>query len=136
MDSDDDGVLEAAQAIRPYLKSLIDDPAMAAILDRQIADQLVGPSDTTATAGRLRALLEVQEDTAWFLGRVLADKPHYRPPYYQPAYQRGSVSPAGDPGLVEADRYACPRGDYVWYRPEVGTPIPDCPTHQISLTRS
>ena len=136
MDSDDDGVLEAARAIRPYLKNLIEDPAMAAILDRRIAEQLTDPADRTATPGRLRALLEGQEDTAWFLNRVLADKPHYRPPYRQPAYQRDIANPPGKLTRVKADRYACPRGDYVWYRPEVGTPIPDCPDHHIPLARS
>lgn len=136
MDSDNDGVLEAARAIRPYLKDLVDDPAAAGILDRRIAEQLTGPADRAAAATRLRALLEGQEDTAWFLSRVLSDKPHYRPPYYQPAYQRSIVSPAGDVSQVEADRYTCPRGDYVWYRPEIGTPVPDCPDHHIPLARS
>jgi plasmid stabilization system protein ParE len=135
MDSDDAGVLEAARAIRPYLGDLIG-PAKAEMMDRRIADQLNGPAAETGVAGRLRAVLEEQEDTAWFLSRVLADAPRYRPPYQQSAYQRDIASPAGDPGLVEADRYACPRGDYIWYQPEVGTPIPPCPTHHMPLTRS
>jgi len=135
MDGDDDGVLEAARAIRPYLGDLVG-PAVAGMLDRRIADQFTSPANRTDMASRLRTLLEEQEDTAWFLSRVLGDKPLYRPPYHQPTHQRGIISPAGDPGLVEADRYACPRGDYVWYRPDIGTPVPDCPTHRISLTRS
>jgi hypothetical protein len=49
---------------------------------------------------------------------------------------RDIVSPVGDPGPVWADRYACPTGDYVWYRPDVGTLVPDCPTHHIPLTRN
>lgn len=108
MDSDDDGVLEAARAIRPYLNDLVG-PAVAENLDRRIASEFTGQADRMATPTRLRALLEEQEDTAWFLSRVLADKPLYRPPYDQPTYQRGVVSPPGDPGVVEADRYACPR---------------------------
>jgi hypothetical protein len=136
MGSDDDGVLEAARAIRPYLNRLVEDPAMAASLDRRIADQLTGTADSAATASRLRVMLEEQEDTAWFLSRVLTDKPRYRPPYQQPAHPRDIVPPAGDPGLIVADRYACPRGDYVWYRPDVGTPVPDCPDHHIPLSRS
>jgi hypothetical protein len=131
MDRDDDGVLEAARAIRPYLSDLVG-PAKAGALDRRIADHLAGPAVSVA---ELRSLLEEQEDTAWFLSRVLSDRPRYRPPYHQPAATRGIVSPAGDPALIEADRYSCPRGDYVWYRPEVGSPVPDCPTHGLSLTR-
>ncbi len=136
MDSDDDGVLEAARAIRPYLNHLVEDPAVAGTLDRRIADQLTGPADPAGTASRLRAMLEEQEDTAWFLSRVLTDKPRYRPPYQQPTHKRDIVSPAGEPGLVVADRYACQYGDYVWYRPDVGTPVPDCPDHHIPLARS
>lgn len=135
MDRDNDGVLEAARAIRPYLNDLVGS-GLAGMLDSRIADHLTGSADESTVASQLRAMLEEQEDTAWFLSRVLADKPHYRPPYHQPTYQRDIVSPAGDPGLVEADRYACPRGDYVWYRPDVGIPVPDCPTHHILLARS
>jgi hypothetical protein len=133
---DDDAVIEAARAIRPYLDRLVDTPA-AADLDRHLADTLNDRPDQTATAGRLRILLEGKEDTAWFLAEVLADAPHYRPPYQQPRYlqrQRGIPAPAGDPGPVDAPRYTCPHGDYVWYRPDVGTPIPACPTHHIRLT--
>ncbi len=30
-------------------------------------------------------------------------------------------------------KYACPKGDYVWYKRQVGEPIPNCPTHNIPL---
>jgi hypothetical protein len=135
MDGDDEGVMEAARAIRPYLDDLVG-PLTAEVLDRRIAREFVDHTNQMATPTRLRALLEEQEDTAWFLRRVLADKPRYRPPYCQPSSQRGIPSPAGDPGPVVADRYACPRGDYVWYRPDIGTPVPECPTHNIPMTRS
>lgn len=134
---DDDAVIEAARAIRPYLDRLANPRATADELDRHLADALNGSSDRPAAARRLRILLEEQEDTAWFLAEVLADAPHCRPPYHQPRYRRrqgGIPAPAGDPGLVDAVRYACPHGDYVWYRPEVGTPVPHCPTHHIPLT--
>lgn len=136
MDSDDDGVLEAARAIRPYLENLVDEPAVARNLDRRIAEQLTGQGDQAATASRLRALLEEHEDTAWFLSRVLTDRPRYRPPYQQPRDRRDIVSPAGDVGLIGADRYACPEGNFVWYRPDIGTPVPDCPDHHLPLART
>ena len=90
MDDDDDGVLEAARAIRPYLIDLAG-PATTGTLDHRIIDEFVGPSDPEATPGRLRALLEEVEDTARFLIRVRADKPLHRPPYYQPTDQRGEI---------------------------------------------
>jgi hypothetical protein len=134
MDPDDHGVLEAARAIRPYLTDLVG-PTEAAVLDRQIADLLHDLTNTTETAAQLRTLLHRQEDTGWFLDRVLADWPHYRPPYQQSAQHRDLPRPAGDISHVEADRYVCPEGDYVWYRPEVGTRIPKCPDHHLPLTR-
>ena len=141
MGTDDGGVLEAARAIRPYLTDLVGQDA-AGLLDRQIAGHLTGGSGRSETAGRLRALLEEQEDTRWFLTEVLADVPHHRPPYQQPRYLRrqtgGIASPAGDPGpILHTGIYTCPDGDYVWYRPEVGTPIPDCPNPRHGpLTRT
>jgi hypothetical protein len=137
MDRDDEGVLEAARAIRPYLVDLIDAPDAAAVLDRQLADELGRVSDPSASARRLRILLEQHEDTAWFLGRVLADAPDHRPPYYQPGYvSRGGIaSLAGDVMPIAAARYNCPVcGNYVWYRPDTGTPVPRCRTDDVLLT--
>jgi hypothetical protein len=138
MDPDAEGVLEAARAIRPYLDRLVESPDATAELDRQLAGELGQVSDPSATARRLRILLEQHEDTAWFLDKVLADAPDHRPPYHQPGYRtRGSASPLGDPTPVAAARYNCPvRGDYVWYRPDVGTPVPRCPTDDVLLTQA
>lgn len=134
MDWDDDGVLEAARAIRPYLGDLTG-PTAALDIDRQLAAELAGRHDKAATAVRIRTVLEEHEDTAWFLRRVLDDKPLYRPPYLQQFTMREISGPAGDCGVIEADRYACPHGDYAWYRPDVGTPVPRCPDHHVALIR-
>jgi hypothetical protein len=139
MDPDDEGVFEAARAIRPYLTDLVESPDAAAELDRQLVDELGQVSDCSASARRLRILLEQDEDTAWFLGRVLADAPDHRPPYYQPGYltRGGTASPLGDVMPITAARYNCPAcGNYVWYRPDVGTPVPRCPTDDMPLTRT
>lgn len=136
---DNEGVLEAARAIRPYLGRLLESPDAAPELDRQLAEELGNVSNPSASAQRLRILLEQHEDTAWFLGRVLADAPGYRPPYYQPGYRTrsGVASPLGDVMPVAASRYNCPTcRNYVWYRPDVGTPIPRCPTDDVLLTQA
>ena len=39
----------------------------------------------------------------------------------------------GEPSPIQADKFRCPYGDYVWYRPEVGVPIRRCPTHHCAL---
>ena len=136
MDRDDEGVLEAARAIRPYLDRLVESPDTAAGLDRQLAGELGQVSDASASARRLRILLEQHEDTAWFLDKVLADAPDHRPPYHQPGYlTRGTASPLGDVMPIAAARYNCPVcGNYVWYRPDVGTPVPRCRTDDVLLT--
>jgi len=133
---DDEGVLEAARAIRVYLTRLVDDPRAADALDQELAGELGQVSDPAVSARRLRVLLERNEDTAWFLGRVLADAPDHRPPYYQQNAYRvsGTASPLGDPMPVGAARYNCPAcGNYVWYRPDIGTPVPRCPTDDVLL---
>ena len=142
-----DGVVEAARAIRPYLDELVG-PRAAAGLDRRLAETLLDPADTperTAERARgLRGLLGAHPATRRFLTEVLTDPPWFRPPYQQPRYHRapdgrrttGSAGLLGDPHPTGATRYTCPRGDYVWYRPDIGTPVPDCPTDQVPLVRS
>ncbi|MBL7500866.1 hypothetical protein I6A84_04030 [Frankia sp. CNm7] len=131
------GVVEAARAIRPYLADLIG-PRAAADLDRQLADALDDQRDMPGQVRQLRDLLDTRDTTRWFLTEVLADSPDFRPPYEQTRYQRTprGADPIGNPGAIRADRYACPHGDYVWYRPDVATPVPACPTHHVALDRS
>ena len=133
----DDGMLAAARAIRPYLAEMAGPNSV--LLDQQIADLLNDSPGPAATADQLRELLEADEDTRWFLAEVLRDAPHYRPPYHQPRYLRqsgGTGLPAGDPGpVLHGGVYRCPQGDYDWYRPDIGTPVPDCPTHKTPLDR-
>jgi plasmid stabilization system protein ParE len=144
MDADDtaageEGVWEAARTIRPHLHDLIG-PTRAAELDRALADQLNAIGDHPAATATLRALLTGDEDTAWFLAEVVADAPRFRPPYQQPLYVRrdpdGRPNPAGTVDVVTAARFSCPHGDYTWYRPEVGSPVPVCPTHNTTLDRA
>jgi hypothetical protein len=135
----DDGVWEAARAIRPYLADLVGPPA-AGGLDRRLADELTTPGERSERTRRLRAILDEHPHTRRFLLDVLADPPHYRPPYEQPRSHRrpaGDAGPLGDLSPVTADRYLCPdtSHDYAWYRPDVGTPVPDCPTHHVPLIR-
>ncbi|MFD5617037.1 hypothetical protein [Streptomyces yangpuensis] len=43
---------------------------------------------------------------------------------------------SGDGEIVDAERFHCPGGDFIWYRFEVGEEIPECPGHGGRLTRS
>jgi hypothetical protein len=130
----DEGVLEAARAIRWYLADLVG-PA-AEEVDRQLAEALA----VTAGGGedvevRLRSLLNSYEGTRVFLEAVLEDAPEYRPPQVRPVFQRGlGYSPLpGEQGPIDADKFCCTYADYVWYRQGVGVPIPECDTHHVAL---
>ncbi len=140
MSSNDDGVLEAARAIRPYLADLIGPDA--AELDSRLARELADTSNWSQTVGRVRTLLSEHDDTAWFLAEVLRDEPDFRPPYYQPRFNRTAgdhstpAGLAGNEGLILAARYVCPKnGDYIWYQPDIGADIPECPTDRVTLIR-
>lgn len=135
MSSHDDGVLEAARAIRPYLHDLIGGAAVT--IDRRLADELSRTANPSKKAERLRVLLNEDDDTAWFLNEVLRDEPHFRPPYLQPSFNRSAEAGlAGAEGPILAARYTCPTsGDYVWYQPDIGTDIPECPTDRVKLIR-
>jgi hypothetical protein len=132
---DDEGVLEAARAIRPYLPDLVG--PVADQLDRRIAELLAAAAQGENVAAAVRSLLVSQEATGGFVVEVLADAPSYRPPYLQPGYlrSRGLQPLAGDVGpVLHVGKFACPHGDYVWYRPAVSIPIPPCPSHGPGLT--
>lgn len=131
----DDGIREAARVIRAYLPTLVG-PA-AADVDRQVAELLAADDRSPESAARLRLLLSRDEATDAFLAEILADAPNFRPPDMQPGYLTPTArglgkweALPGDPGVImHAGVYVCPEGDYTWYRPAVGVPVPSCPSH-------
>ena len=129
----DEGVLEAARAIRWYLPELVG-PA-AEEVDRQLAEALAATAGGEDAKRRVRVVLDGHEGTRAFLSAVLDDAPEYRPPQVRSGSSRGAgYSPLpGPPGPIDADKFCCPCGDYVWYRQEVGVPVPACKTHHRAL---
>jgi hypothetical protein len=118
--------MRAACAIRPYLAELVGPAALR--FDAEIAEILNARGKDIIAS--LLELLNGDEATAGFLEEVLMDAPHYRPPQVQPDSLRAYTDLPGDVGAVlHSGEYVCPYGDYVWYRPAVGVPIPECPTH-------
>ena len=140
-DGMDEGILQAARVIRSYLPMLVG-PAAAAGLDQQVAELLAASGQDENSTAKLRVLLGRDEATSAFLAEVLADAPHFRPPDMQPQYQipktRGLKWEAlpGDQGpILHAGVYVCPHGDFTWYRPAVGVPVPVCLTHGVALVK-
>lgn len=127
MGESETGILEAARAIRFYLPELLgqNSTEVDVKLARLLAEAERGENVTDA----LRVLLAKDATTNNFTKRVLEDPPFFRPPRVQSlGAPRGGEQLVGDP-FVQANKYICPEHDYVWYLPEVGTPIPDCPSH-------
>lgn len=133
----DDPVLEAAREIRPFLTDLVGSEA-AGPLDDQLAELLEAAQAGQDTVAGLRALLRSDQATSAFLDDVLDDAPGYRPTRWQRrAPTRGIFETLpGDLLPMHAGKYGCPTGmDYTWYRPDVGVPVPDCPTHHVVLVK-
>jgi hypothetical protein len=132
------GLLEAARVIRPYLPDLVGPEAKR--LDGQISELLArADTDDTVTTS-LRSLLDQHEATRDFLAEVLADAPRYLPPDLRPDGVRSrdpGLQPLPGPvGPVYADLYSCPYGDFEFYQLALDDPIPPCPTHGPGLTRT
>jgi hypothetical protein len=70
------------------------------------------------------------------MAEVLEDVPYFRPPVYQQRVVRSFYQALpGDPPSTYAGIFGCPQGDVTWYRPTVGSPIPECRTHHVLLVR-
>jgi len=138
-------VLEAGRAIRPYLAGLVGD--QAGRIDDHLGEILNRPDPTAADTDILDVLDELQPTHDWVSGFYRAGGV---PPEVVKAIQPGAESAeaenrvriailgggasAGDPVLtIPGLRYACPFGDYVWYRLDAAEPVPMCPRHNVIL---
>jgi hypothetical protein len=118
-------IKEAAQAIRPYLESLVGNETARA-MDAQLANLL----GTSAEADELLAQLVSDERThQWWLDFVRCE---CIPPEIAPVGQDVRSQLPGI-GLPLLPRYACGRGDYVWYRRSPAITVPNCPTHDAPI---
>jgi hypothetical protein len=120
-------IREAAATIRPFLDHLVGQPE-AAVLDSRLAELLC--LDDREVDPEIRKTLSQYDKTRDWL-QVFLDA--------------GTILPAGrgyqplpaPVSSIPGDKFICPKkNDYIWYRPFVGVPIPNCPTHKISLQRA
>jgi hypothetical protein len=121
----DEAIKEAARAVRPYLESLLGQDR-AGQLDLELARLLGATGNIEELLGKLQADFRTRQ---WWLDFVRCSGV---PP--EVAQGAGSVR-SGLPGLglPVLDRYACPAGDYVWYRRSPAIRVPNCPTHRVQL---
>lgn len=129
MSTSGENVLEAGRAIRPDLPGIYVSRDGWQEVDGELAAALA-VGDPLVAVRLVRAVLEGHPETAqWWA----AFESNGCPPGL--AVTRGASSPVGATGeVVAAPRFACPRGDYVWYRRSAARPIPVCRTHQVRLT--
>jgi hypothetical protein len=131
----DDELFEAARAVRPYLDELL--PDRASFLDTQIGALLKREhADPAGAAAGLAELFSSEPDLHDWIAALLAD-PQLRPPDIaqadDPAATKSYQPLAGDQQPVTATRYACPKGERVWYRRSQGQPVPRCPEHDLEF---
>ncbi|MFC9660061.1 hypothetical protein ACFVJ5_07460 [Nocardia sp. NPDC127606] len=123
----DEALWEAARSVRSYLDELVGPEAPD--LDAALCELLSDPHRGEHREYQLRMIFESHEGTRVFLERVREDFPEFRPPQVLAGSTTRSSGLPGDALPVGADKFTCPHGDYVWYRPEVGAAVPLCPTH-------
>jgi hypothetical protein len=134
-DDDEQGILAAARAVRPFLPDLIGPDSSQ--VDGRLADLLAAARRGENVTTPVRSVLEEHEATADFLDAVLADAPRYLPPDLAPENLRVrdyKSLPSPSPGPVDFEVYVCEQGDYTFYQLAADDPVPLCRTHGTKLS--
>ena len=119
-------VREAAATIRPFLADLVGQPE-AAMLDEQVADLLSGEDGELGL--EIQKVLNQHDKTRNWLQVFLETETI-------PSFTRGYQPLPSPASAIPGDKFICPSNDYIWYRPFVGVPVPNCPTHKVALQRA
>lgn len=126
-------VLQAAQAIRPYLPELLSRPDAEAMANR-LDLVLRQTADSAAQQAEVRQVLSLAEPTREWLRLFIEEE--------TPAAEiltiiRTYQPLPGKAGVVASPRYRCPVASchQTWYRRAVQADVPDCPIHGIKMVR-
>jgi hypothetical protein len=123
----DQAILDAARAIRPFLAELVG--LAAEDIDRELARLLEQAASGVDVENRIVELVSQQAATREWTAAFLQEG---QPPSLR-ASERGFRRLPGTASTISPLVFACPIGDYVWYRPSVGSLVPACPTHSLAL---
>jgi hypothetical protein len=125
-------ILEGARSIRPFLPDLIGHHADD--VDDKLANLLSARDQQEEEVSRsILKILTSKDNTREWIEQFLKLRTTHERQLSQ--VQEAYSSLPGWQSNVPTVRFACPRGDYVWYQPSVGTPVPRCPTHKLRLVR-
>jgi hypothetical protein len=123
-----DDILEAACTIRFYLCDLLGAESIEAI-DQKLADLLSQANSGQPVDNLILELLAKQDTTREWMRTFLQDR-------LQPEDLRTFSPLPGTESMVNAPKFVCSQGDYIWYRPRVGIEPPLCPTHNLPLEQA
>lgn len=126
----DDDIVDVAKKIRPFLPDLVGDDAPE--YDRVIAGLIADSRDGRDVTAQLSEVLTRSAATHAWAARVLEDDRRLPPR----VLERGFQPLPGYGEVIDAERFECPDGDYVWYRMSVGDTVPSCTTHHRLLVLS
>ena len=110
-------ILEAAQAIRPFLTELI--PDLAQQIDRDL-EALLTQELNQATKNQITERLRQQTPTREWTQRYLKGE--------TPDITRSTTLPGNSPPIVSTHLYQCSECNKTLKSPQLGL-IPKCPTH-------
>ncbi|WUS98882.1 hypothetical protein OHA46_20350 [Streptomyces sp. NBC_00708] len=116
-----DQLLTTARTVRGYLTELLG-PVEGARIDALLAGALARAAAGEDVGEEVAAVLGQRPDVLSLATSILAD-PDHRPPQVRAAWLSGDGEP------VDAHRFVCAEGDYIWYRLDIGQRAPRCPTH-------
>ncbi len=129
MAESEEEVLEGARLLRGVLPQLYGAPEEWEGIDDELSRILNGAD--AEVAARVLAIIELRPETAawWLAWQRSVDQP-----VAVKEERRGTSYPPSLGEVVAAPRFACPRGDTVWYRRSASVPVPNCRTHGLRLT--
>lgn len=126
-------VLQAAQAIRPYLAELLELPDADAMRQR-LELALSATANSTTQQAEIRRVLSLAEPTREWLRLYLEEQ---KPAAEILSLIRTYQPLPGKAGTVESPRYVCPVASchQTWYRRDAAAEVPNCPIHGIQMVR-
>lgn len=120
-------ILEGAKVIRYHLPELLG--AGAEEFDMRVAEVLNSGQPDAERAQQLLKLLAGSPATAEWLADFLSSGQLPDPRATDLELRSYYAPPAGQHSPPPTAKYVCPRGDFIWYQPMVGVPVPRCRTH-------
>jgi hypothetical protein len=127
----DEELIDVARIVRPYLPQLVGE--QSSVYDAQIRVLLDRAVEGQDIEGELYAVLTQSPTLQTWFAQVLQNDEHL-PPELQPLAELAYEPLPGTRSPADPQRYVCPvDGNYVWFRPFVGVPIPQCQDHPVVL---